>query len=791
MAEVFHPGTLPIWEPSDSEYFNARKNGCYLFRKTFRAESRVESAEWRIFADTRYRAYVDGRLVGWGPSRSDHRLAQYDAYNLDLDAGEHVLAVFAMHYGYSTGANTSIHQMLIAELSGKDSTGRVLLVGTDPTWKAHPAHWLQRTNCRVSGTLGPIEICDERERIDGWEAMGFDDTTWPTAATLYGSTESLPWYSFEARDIPFLRSRYVRAAGISHVGTSAGNPCENADLGRNLPDVTWSPTHATKFPVTADGSAATVVNVSWHEILCGFLQLQIIGEAGTIVDVYYAEALDGKRVAAFGASLRRVCDRFILKEGLNELEVVFGWKAFAHVQLWIYGKAVFTGADVRAIEYPLPDDPGYDTGDATANKLFANCYRTLRLCAQDGLLDSPSREQQQWMGDGERQASALFTLYRETGLWKRLLRQIGQSIDWSGCLLPRYPGRHEHTAPIPAFMLSWIFSHDEYVRRTGDESLLQAWWPQMVAVMRWFTRFENAAGQLENVPYWSFIDWGETPGGPALDVTRGGIVTALNALYLGARKCMAHCAERLGDAEGRHFYSGGQEERQARLRALTWDAGCGAFVDCVLDGRRSMVISEPTNLLMLAYSGVGADSSRSVLDCVFLRPCAPVVRMSPFFHQLFGRVLAGAGQARFAFDTMVSRLAPSLETGATTIWERYKLFHSPPGQRESYISSASHAWGAMLPSFFVEEVLGLRCEDLSGLQFSIRPLAGEFPEASIDFPTAAGLATISWKVGPESFQLSYEIPQGSKVYLGNYPEGLRGAGSLVLPKLPAGKYSKS
>lgn len=782
MAEVFHPGTLPIWEPSDSEYFNARKNGCYLFRKTFRAESRVESAEWRIFADTRYRAYVDGRLVGWGPSRSDHRLAQYDAYPLDLDAGEHVLAVFAMHYGYSTGANTSIHQLLIAELSGIDSSGGNLLVGTDTTWKAHPAQWLRRTNCRVSGTLGPIEICDERERIAGWETLCFDDTTWPTAATLYGSTESLPWYSFERRDIPFLRSRFVGAAGICGVGTSAGKPCEDADLGRHLPEVTWSSMHATEFPVSAEGSAASVVNVSWHEILCGFLRLQMIGQVGTIVDVYYAEALDGRRVAAFGASLRRVCDRFVLKEGLNELEVVFGWKAFAYVQLWIYGKAVLTGAGVRAIEYPLPDDPLCDTGDLTANRLVANCYRTLRLCAQDGLLDSPSREQQQWMGDGERQASALFTLYRETGLWKRLLKQIGQSVDWSGCLLPRYPGRHEHAAPIPSFMLSWIFSHDEYARRTGDESLLHAWWPQMVAVMRWFTRFENAGGQLENVPYWSFIDWGETPGGPALDVSRGGIVTSLNALYLGARECMAHCADRRGDAEGRNFYSAAHEERQARLRELTWDGGTGAFADCVVDGRRSTVISEPTNLVMLAHAGVCVDLSCSVLEDVFLLPSGPVVRMSPFFHQLFGRVLAGAGRARFAFDTMVARLAPSLDLGATTVWERYKLFHSGPGQRESFISSASHAWGAMLPSFLIEEVLGLRCEDLSGRHFSINPLTGEFPEASIGFPTASGLAIISWQAGPNSFRLSHAIPQGSEVSIGNDPDVLRGDGGLVLPR---------
>lgn len=784
MPAAFDPGTLPIWDAEDAEYFNGRKNGCYLFRKTIRLTAAVRDAVWRIFADTRYRAYVDGVLIGWGPSRCDHRLAQYDVHRLDLASGQHVLAVIAMHYGYSTGANTSVHQMLIAELNGTDADGRPVTIGTDTSWKSHPAGWLARTSLRVSGTLGPIEICDERERLRGWETPGFDDSEWTGAVAMYGSTESLPWFAFEARDIPLPRSRLAPATVVAASGSSAGPPCRDVDLGRRLARVDWTPDAPRGFPFRVEGGPdrAAVVNITWGVIHCGFLRLEVSGRGGTVLDVLYAEALDGRRVAAFSPSLRRVCDRFVLEEGVNGLEVVFGWKAFAHVQLWIWGNAELRRAEIRTMEYPLPEAPLCSAGEPPADALMANCFRTLRLCAQDGLLDSPSREQQQWMGDGERQAGALFTLFRETALWRRLLRQIGQSLDWSGCLLPRYPGRHEHTAPIPSFMLSWIFSHHEYVCRTGDRSLLGEWWPQMVAVMRWFTRFEGRDGLLEDVPYWSFIDWGEAPSGPAPDVSRGGMVTPLNALYLGARARMAALAEMAGDAEGTRFFRENHDRRAAALSLRSFLPDRGAFCDCVVASKQSSIVSEPTNLLMLEHADLPADQAMRVLRRVFLHPDGPVIRMSPYFHRNFGRVLARLGHARFAFDTMVGRLRPSLETKSSTIWERYELFHRQAADAEAFLSSASHAWGAMLPSFLVEEVLGLRCEDFDGRRFAVAPLVKDFPEASTGFPTASGLASVTWRIEASSVVLAYSLPPGVSVRTASHPQPLTGAGSLTFPK---------
>lgn len=755
---TFDPGTLPIWHPEDGEYYNGRRNGVYLFRRGFEVEAKSAHLAFRIFADTRYRFYLDGVLLGWGPSRTDHRLAQFDTYSFECAVGVHVLAVIAMHYGYSTGANTSVHQMLIGEL--RDGLTGEALFGTDERWRTEPAHWLARTCVRASGTLGPMEICDTRVMVDEWAEPGFDDSGWAQAVAMYGSTESLPWYAFEPRDIAMPKWWIAGAAGVSALGRAEGGFCEDRDLGKTLLPVSWSETNQQAFPLALDGSdkCAAVANIDWPEPVCGFLQLEILieeADAGSVIDVFYAEMFDGRDVASFGSSLRRVADRFELRAGVNRLEVVFGWKAFRHVQVWAWGRVKILAASARAMGYPLPPDPPMAVANDAANLLIANCYRTLRLCAQDGLLDSPSREQQQWMGDGERQASMLFTLYGETDLWRRLLKQIGQSIDWAGCLLPRYPGRHEHTAPIPSFMLSWIFSHAEYSRRVGDRELVAEWWPQLNAVMRWFGRFENADGLLEDVPYWSFLDWGEAPDGPGLDVARRGVVTGLNALYIGARKAMATLAAEKGDAAAGEQFLAGNGGRVHALSRASFDEVRGAFVDCVVRGGRSETVSEATNLLVLEHLGADWGGPANVIQDVFLQPRGPVVKMSPFFFLSFGRVLAAAGRTREAYDILLERQRPALESGAQTTWERCSLFHEKKdGQR--YVGSASHAWGATMPVFLIESVLRAEPVDFTRRSFVVDPDLSVVSEGEVSFATAGGIAVVRWN----GARVEWEVPDG-------------------------------
>ena len=54
----------------------------YYFRKTFALAGELEKAVLRACADSRYRLWLNGRLVGHGPARSDPTYQYYDVYDV-------------------------------------------------------------------------------------------------------------------------------------------------------------------------------------------------------------------------------------------------------------------------------------------------------------------------------------------------------------------------------------------------------------------------------------------------------------------------------------------------------------------------------------------------------------------------------------------------------------------------------------------------------------------------------------------------------------------------------------
>ena len=63
----------PCWKPEDKDCPRVM-----LFRKAVRLEEEPRKGHLDISADTRYKLYVNGRLVETGPSRGDHQVWFYD-----------------------------------------------------------------------------------------------------------------------------------------------------------------------------------------------------------------------------------------------------------------------------------------------------------------------------------------------------------------------------------------------------------------------------------------------------------------------------------------------------------------------------------------------------------------------------------------------------------------------------------------------------------------------------------------------------------------------------------------
>ena len=122
----------PIWAPGGQ----AGTHQVVLFRLEFNASQALSDVELRLFADTRYQAWLDGVWVGRGPARFALTLRQYDVYPLEsLAPGFHVLAVLAQ-WSPDDRRSESLVPLLQGDLQGRLPDGSTFTLRTGEHWKA-------------------------------------------------------------------------------------------------------------------------------------------------------------------------------------------------------------------------------------------------------------------------------------------------------------------------------------------------------------------------------------------------------------------------------------------------------------------------------------------------------------------------------------------------------------------------------------------------------------------------------------------------------------------------------
>jgi hypothetical protein len=772
------PQTRLIWHPQHvTVHYEQPKNACCLFRKTFDLPPGQCSprGEWKLFADSRYMLFVNGQYVARGPGRSDPRRQSVDSHDISrfLRHGTNSIGVLALHYGYGTGQYIHRIPALVGEGAIRfGDNGESITICTDESWKCRLGDAYDELAPRVNGCQGAMEVADAGNFLPGWTSAAFRDDDWTLAKGR--SPRLSPFWNWVPREIPLLEEGQRDAQAVVNRGTLTERPEPVHRLhmqllaeedGLRIEDERR--TEATEVIVEPCAfNTAAFLTYDFDLIDAGYLQLEVSGPKGAVLDAVYAEELyEGK--VWLDLNKNRSADRFILSGGNDRFEIAFGWKAFRYVQVRVrspQGAVRLHRVGMRTRKYALDQTGRFASSEPLLDRIWTISARTLRLCMQDGFLDSSSREQQQWMGDARVQAVINAYYSGDARLHRKLLCEFGQSQDWMGMTAQRYPDGHHNYPPIPSFCLAWVCSFADYQQYSGDRTLLGTWWNHLIAAMRWFTAWENERGLLEDVPYWSFIDWAEGPAGRKLDVQRQGIVTTLNLQYLEAIRCMIAYAGHMRDEEAERVYGGKLERLATSIATELWDERKFAYPDCKVKGVFSETISEPTNALALLHLHT-PDSERAELLCrhVFAPEAeANVVKGSPFFMLTVFRALIRHGRARRALEMTLHRYGAMIEAGATTVWEKWKLFYRLDGKL--HYGSASHGWGAAPIVLAVEGIFGVEALEEGFASFQLQPgdLLG-LERAAASFATSKGFVHAeAERLQENRMRLSVTVPAGGR-----------------------------
>ncbi len=457
-----------IWLPAGRTLANTLA----LFRREVWLAARPRSARGWIVADSRYRLWVNGRRVGWGPAPCDPREQEADPLDLSdmLAAGSNVIAVEVLFYGHGDGTWPGLGKPgLLLSLDIDEASGARTRVVSDSTWsvrvdRAHRPGQYRRWYLRALQ-----EVFDSRLRPAGWQAPGFvEDEAWMPAAESRGRADKpsgcQPEERYDGSDtfevdacrliprsIPMLAEAEcpaVRLAQASRVRWR--QPVEEVfDLGlRDAFVIEPAPLPAAwvvAVPARGEGVAWTF---EFDQQQVGWPYLELEAPAGTVVEMMAHEAHDLADPHALWLDTHfHAWSRLICRGGRERFET-FDFECLRWLQVHIHAPdtgAAVTGevrlhaVGLRTRRMPWPASPAIEVDEAPLQRLFAASLNTLDNSAQETVVDGMGRERQQYSGDCGHQLHVVRGLLGGDALAARYLRTFSSGQTPDGYFLDTWP----------------------------------------------------------------------------------------------------------------------------------------------------------------------------------------------------------------------------------------------------------------------------------------------------------------------------------------------------------------
>jgi alpha-L-rhamnosidase len=506
--------------------------GVFGFRKRVELVSARGSAKVRVSADQRYKLYVNGQFVGFGPQRGDELHWFYETYDLApfLKAGPNWVAALVWNFGRwaPMAQHTARAGFVLEGLPGQEGGAEAAALSTNESWQvARLSNWsfdmMHSEDMNFYIDIGPGEIVDFRGAPWGWrtgeDEKGLADWRKPNLVcraeergTMGGMTpwalipRSLPPMLYDERPQPPVVRR-----GFLGDSDAPGTP-DKSDLAEEM--------------LLEVGRKYLF---DYGELMTAYPRLTLSGPPGTVVVLSFAEGMwqdkggKGNRNEVAGKKMSGYQDKIVLDGQKRTIEPLW-WRTYRYLMVECFPpnagptKTESTPAILHrlsAIEtgYPLPEESSFEADDPWAKSIWDVSMRTARRCAGETYFDCPYYEQLQYVGDTRIQALIGYYLGRDRALQRNAIETLGWSLMDNGLTQSRYPSRQPQI--IPPFSLWWVMMLWDQL--LYDDPAARPDFVSFQTLNRILGRFRKL--QKETKQFWQFGDWvpgwgwGVPPGG--------------------------------------------------------------------------------------------------------------------------------------------------------------------------------------------------------------------------------------------------------------------------------------
>ena len=575
-----------------------------------RVTYRRGAAIMRLSCDNDYTLYINGRYVASNQYGDFEHYKIYDELDIAdfLQVGENDVRVLVYHCGVDTQryipAKAGLIYEILCEGEAPVCSREAVLSRQDPAYASG-------RQVLITGQLGFSFYYDATKCTDGGYA--------PSVAVDKQCT-------FYPR--PIKKAAVHDRRPMQGVTRLNGGKRWRVDLGG---EAVGLPTLEVISPVAQE------LTVSWGEHLEDGEVRRIIGKRDFS---YVYKATEG---------LNRFTD-YMLRLGCRYLEIA----SDEPIEL-LYLGVLPQVYEVKAVDCEIETD--------LDRRIYDACVNTLKLCMMEHYVDCPWREQAFYTCDSRNQILCGYDAFKGGNVEyvRANLRLVGMDRREDGHLAICFPCGSPLS--IPSFSLYYPIAMNDYLQKTGDDSLAREMLSRMQEILEAMRRnMKNGlVCTFEGENMWNFYDWSKYSQEKLRIEKVSPPDLAINCLFVWALDCF----ERMCRATNEVFpYEGLAEEIRARARAFfgtpngifTMHAGAEEYTTLA-------------NVLAI-HSGVATAAQASVICEAIVagktEPCTLSMKMLEY------TALLQTDEKKyrdFVLEQIRENYAHMLNSGSDTVWE--------------------------------------------------------------------------------------------------------------------------
>ena len=738
----------------------------YYFRKDLDLPEQPTTATIRVSADSRYRLYVNGVSVAFGPCKGDGEIWYYDEVDIapHLQTGINCLAAVVLRFSPLGRGNVSVWRTNYPGfyLKGKLAfTGREQTLASDGSWRSAKAEHIRfLPESPYMSYLNIVENASGNSAFFDWQTAGYNDSGWsPVIPYHYFSMPaSVSPANLNARPIPPMFEKQQRLTGVV---------CQRQS---SLAAAVWQELLQGQALSIAPHQTE-IIELDAGELTTGFLQLSTAGGQGAVIEILTSECyayppektdrmpapVKKDRIDWRGGQLYGLQDQYAVSgfgtADQPEKYEPFWFRTFRFIRLKI------TTGDLplqllefsyRETGYPLEPVTGVIASDPDFAGIWDISLRSLRRCMHETYEDCPFYEQLQYAMDTRAQILFTYSVAADDRMARRAIDDFNRSLRGDGLTGACYPT----TSPniIPGFALYYVMMIHDHMMYFGDPQLVERYSATIEAILGFFHRNLDSRGLVGQVghvigsKFWSFIDWTKqwdrTAGVPSA-IWRGPI-TMESLLYASTLQMAAELADYIKRPDQAALF----RSRYSELKTAI-NQHCVGPDGYYQDGPGVEEYSHHAQVWAVLADVAPARAWPRLLRLTLDR--GDLARCSVAMSYYWFRALEKAGmydETEQLWDVWRQMLRDNLTT----------CVEDPVTQR-----SDCHAWGALALYEFPAAILGVRPLKPGFAAAEIKPRALYLDWARGVAATPKGPVEVAWEKVNGEIKVTYKAPDGVEI----------------------------